>query len=92
MGALAGRPLLLISLHRDVVTPEDQGAELLYRVAGPPKTLIRQNEPITHYRSYERNLDLVGPLLVDFFRSALVTSRLTVSREGMAGLVVEHVG
>jgi alpha/beta superfamily hydrolase len=88
---LAGRPLLLISLRRDVVTPEDQGAELLYRVASPPKTLVRQNEAITHYRSYEQNLDLVGPLLVDFFRAALVTSRLTVFREG-DGLAVEHVG
>jgi uncharacterized protein len=89
---LAPRPILLIALTRDVVTPEDQGAELLFRAASPPKTLVRQNEPITHYRSYEQNLDLVGPLLVDFFRAHLVASRLTVIREGMAGFSVDHMG
>jgi hypothetical protein len=89
---LAPRPLLLISLRRDVVTPEDQGAERLFEVARPSKTLVRQNEAITHYRSYEKNLDIVGPLLVDFFQAHLVSSRLTVFREEPAGLRVEHVG
>ncbi len=89
---IAPRPIFLISLKRDVVTPADLGAELLFEKALAPKTLVRQNEAITHYQSYRQNLDLTGPLLVDYFRRHLVDSRLTVFHAEAGGLSVEHVG
>ncbi len=68
---VAPRPLMIIALHRDVVTPEDQGAEALFAAAGSPKTLVKQNHAITHYESYRRNLDLVGPMLNQFYAQHL---------------------
>jgi len=89
---ISPRPILVISLNRDAVTPEYLGAELLFEQALAPKTLVRQNEAITHYRSYEQNLDLVGPILADFYREHLVDSRLSVFRSTPEGVTVEHVG
>jgi alpha/beta superfamily hydrolase len=89
---ISPRPILVISLNRDAVTPEYLGAELLFEKALAPKTLVRQNEAITHYRSYEQNLDLVGPILSDFYRQHLVDTRLSVVRSCPTGLTVEHVG
>jgi pimeloyl-ACP methyl ester carboxylesterase len=78
---ISPRPLLLISLHRDVVTPADLCAELLFEKARAPKTLVRQNEAITHYRSYDENVDVVGPVVVDFFEKNLTEiPRLSVTR------------
>jgi hypothetical protein len=87
---IAPRPILIISLKNDAVTPQEFGSEALYEKALPPKTLVRQNEAITHYRSYEQNLDLTGPLLVEFYRRHLVSSRVTVLRANAAGFTVEH--
>ena len=92
IGKIAPRPLLLISLTDDVVTPEDQGAELLHELAGEPKTLVRQNEAITHYRSYEKNLDVIAPLLIDFFRAGTQISRLTVDRRIGGVHTIDRVG
>jgi uncharacterized protein len=89
---ISPRPILVISLNRDAVTPEYLGAELLFEKALAPKTLVRQNEAITHYRAYEQNLDLVGPILADFYRQHLVDTRLSVVRSAPTGLTVEHVG
>ena len=89
---ISPRPVLLISLKRDAVTPEYLGSELLFEQALAPKTLVRQNEAITHYHSYERNLDLVGPILADFYHKHLVDSRLSVFRSDATGIAVEHVG
>jgi uncharacterized protein len=89
---ISPRPILVISLNRDAVTPEYLGAELLFEKALAPKTLVRQNEAITHYRSYEQNLDLVGPILADFYRQHLVDTRLSLVRSAPTGLTAEHVG
>jgi hypothetical protein len=90
---ISPRPLLLISLNRDVVTPADLCAELLFSKAKPPKTLVRQNEAITHYRSYEQNIDVIGPVIVNFFAEHLAaTSRLTVTRNDYQGTSISHVG
>lgn len=89
---ISPRPILLISLHRDVVTPADLCAELLFEKARSPKTLVRQNEAITHYRSYDENIDVVGPIVVDFFQTHLAeVPRLSVMRSDQPGEFVINV-
>ena len=90
---IAPRPLLVMALKRDAVTPEDHGAQALFDKAGAPKTLLSQNEAIAHYSSYDQNLDVVGPLLVDFYKKALVEpGRLTLVNAGISGFSVDQVG
>jgi dipeptidyl aminopeptidase/acylaminoacyl peptidase len=89
---IAPRPFLVIALTRDVVTPEDLGAERLFAAAGTPKIMFKQNEAVTHYESYSKNLDLVGPVLTDFYTKHLVSSRVTLTTETAGSSVVERLG
>lgn len=66
---IAPRPVLLISLAGDVVTPPDIGAEALYTAAGRPKKLIRQTG-VSHYDAYRENLDVVAGEVISWFASA----------------------
>jgi acetyl esterase/lipase len=63
---IAPRPLLLISLEGDVVTPPDLGTDPLYAAAGTPKRLIRQRG-VSHYDAYRANLDTITAEILRFF-------------------------
>ena len=89
---LSPRPIMVIALKRDVVTPEDLGAERLYAAAKEPKYLVRQNEALSHYRSYESNLDVVGKALTDFYEKYLVKSRISVLSSQDGATTIEHIG
>jgi hypothetical protein len=78
---IAPRPVMIISLHRDVVTPEDHGAFTLYEKAKAPKYLVRQNEALSHYKAYEANLGEVGQELTSFYGRYLSSSRISVLSE-----------
>jgi dipeptidyl aminopeptidase/acylaminoacyl peptidase len=66
---ISPRALLLTSVEDDVVTPEDHAVALFER-AGSPKKLIRQ-AGVKHYESYHRNLELLLPQFVDWYRAHL---------------------
>lgn len=68
---ISPRPLMLVSLDGDVVTPPDLGAEPLYQRAGSPKTLLRQHADLTHYEAYHVNKERIGGTMVAFFQAAL---------------------
>jgi len=67
---ISPRPLLLISLSGDVVTPPDIGAEALYKAAGLPKRIVRQRGELSHYDAYRVNLDVICEEIVSWFRGA----------------------
>lgn len=69
VASIAPRPVLLVSLEGDVVTPPDVGAAVLYAAAGEPKKLIRQ-AGVSHYDAYRANLDVVSDEVVAWFSSA----------------------
>lgn len=66
---IAPRALLMTTVERDVVTPEDH-AESLYARAGAPKRLIRQTET-SHYRSYVENYPALLPEIVAWYDTYL---------------------
>jgi pimeloyl-ACP methyl ester carboxylesterase len=88
---IAPRPVFIIALKRDVVTPEDLGAEALYAKAKEPKYLLRQNEALSHYRSYETNLDLVGGELVKFYQKHLTSAPVTLVATTAAGVAATQI-
>lgn len=62
---IAPRGLLLTSVERDVVTPEDHACALFAR-AGEPKMLIRQTG-VRHYESYRKNFEKMVPRFVAWY-------------------------
>ena len=68
-GTISPRPLLLIAVEDDAVTPTDHAADL-YEAAGAPKKLIMQRNT-THYAAYEQYGDRVVPQIVDWFDAGL---------------------
>ena len=80
---LAPRALLLISVARDAVTPEEH-ATMLFERAGAPKRLIRQLNT-THYESYTKNFDLLSSEIVrwyDRYLTATPDVEIVEEREG----------
>lgn len=66
-GLLSPRPLMVIAVEGDNVTPTDH-ATALYEAAGSPKKLIMQRNT-THYAAYERYGDQVIPQIVEWFEA-----------------------
>lgn len=66
---IAPRPLLIIAVENDSVTPTDH-AQALYDRAGAPKKLIIQRQT-THYAAYRRYGKTIIPQMVDWFRTGL---------------------
>lgn len=66
---IAPRPLLIVAVENDPVTPTDH-AEALYERAGPPKKLIIQRNT-THYAAYRQYGQTIIPLMVDWFTQGL---------------------
>lgn len=64
-GLISPRPLMLIAVAGDNVTPTDH-ATALYEAAGSPKKLIIQHNT-THYAAYEKYGDRVIPQIVEWF-------------------------
>lgn len=66
------RPLLIVAVENDPVTPTDH-ARALYDRAGPPKKLIVQRHT-THYAAYRQYGRTIIPHMVDWFRKGLRTA------------------
>ncbi|MDE0232426.1 MAG: alpha/beta fold hydrolase [bacterium] len=69
VGRIAPRPLLIVAVENDSVTPTDH-AQALYDRAGAPKKLIIQRQT-THYAAYRRYGKTITPLMTDWFRTGL---------------------
>lgn len=79
---IASRPVLLIGLEGDVVTPPDLGAEALFRAAGSPKKIIRQRGNVSHYDAYRVNLDRISGEVIEWFRIATCKDSTEVEAQG----------
>lgn len=79
VGLIAPRPLLLVALDGDVVTPPDIGAEQLYQSAGRPKKILRQRG-VSHYDAYRHNLVPVTEAVIQLFDSAHSDSEIEVEQ------------
>ncbi|CAN5649812.1 hypothetical protein BH23CHL7_BH23CHL7_01850 [soil metagenome] len=85
---IAPRGLLLTCVEGDVVTPADH-ARALYRAAGSPKKLIVQRG-VRHYESYRRNMHVLLPAFVDWYRRFLVSDAIgVVSSDDSPGTAAE---
>lgn len=71
---ISPRPLLIVAVEDDPVTPTDH-AEALYERAGPPKKLIVQRQT-THYGAYRQYGKTIIPQMVDWFTQSLKTTRM----------------
>ncbi len=69
---IAPRPLLIVAVENDPVTPTDH-AQGLYDRAGAPKKLIVQRHT-THYAAYRRYGETIIPQMVEWFRQGLATA------------------
>lgn len=90
---IAPRPVMIICVEGDTVTPTDHALEL-YERAGAPKQLVMQRNT-THYAAYDRYWETVTPLIVEWFRDSLVGSDImvrTMREEGVAVTKVISVG
>lgn len=75
---IAPRPILLISLEGDVVTPPDIGTDALFEAAGAPKKLIRQVGGLSHYEAYRTNLDRISAEVLAWFSTAMSVDNFDV--------------
>ncbi len=66
-GLISPRPLMVIAVEGDNVTPTDH-ATALYEAAGSPKKLIMQRNT-THYAAYDQYGDRVIPQIVGWFEA-----------------------
>jgi dipeptidyl aminopeptidase/acylaminoacyl peptidase len=73
---IAPRALLIASVGRDAVTPEDH-ARALYERAGAPRKLIHQTNT-THYQSHVDNYDVLLAQFVDWYDRYLGSSPVEV--------------
>ncbi len=73
---IAPRPLLIVGVEGDAVTPTDH-ATRLYNAAGVPKKLIMQRHT-THYAAYNRYWTVVTPQIVDWFITYMGDAHLQV--------------
>lgn len=80
---IAPRPLLVIGVDNDAVTPTDH-AVALYDRAGSPKQLILQRHT-THYAAYDQYGDEVIPTIVEWFTAHLSRGNLDIRSEPKAG-------
>lgn len=71
---IAPRPLLIVAVENDPVTPTDH-AQALYDRAGAPKKLILQRHT-THYAAYRRYGKTIIPHMVEWFRKGLGTATI----------------
>lgn len=68
---IAPRATMIICVENDATTPEDHAIRM-YEQAGGPKRLIVQTGT-SHYAAYAAYRAIVTPLIVDWFRTHLVT-------------------
>lgn len=66
---ISPRPLLIVAVENDPVTPTDHALGL-YERAGPPKKIIVQRHT-THYAAYRRYGGTIIPQMVDWYRKGL---------------------
>lgn len=76
---IAPRALLIASVGRDAVTPEDH-ARALYERAGSPKKLIHQTNT-THYGAQVDNYDVLLAQFVDWYDRFLRSSPIEVRQD-----------
>jgi hypothetical protein len=73
---IAPRPLLIVAVEGDTVTPTDH-ATALYERARAPKRLVMQRNT-THYAAYDRYWQIVTPMMVDWLHHGLASRDLMV--------------
>jgi len=76
VASISPRPVLLIAVENDAVTPTDH-AVALYERAGGPKRLIMQRNT-THYAAYEQYGDVVVPEIVKWFEQNLTDGSVVI--------------
>jgi dipeptidyl aminopeptidase/acylaminoacyl peptidase len=76
VASIAPRPLMLIGVEGDAVTPTDHAISL-YEAAGEPKRLIIQRHT-THYAAYAKYGDEVVPKIVEWFDTHLRAGHLDI--------------
>jgi dipeptidyl aminopeptidase/acylaminoacyl peptidase len=75
------RPLLVIGVEGDAVTPTDH-ATALYEAARGPKRLVMQRHT-THYGAYDQYWETVTPLIVEWLDRYVRGSGVAVSSDGV---------
>ena len=75
---ISPRPLLIVAVDNDPVTPTDHAQEL-YERAGPPKKLIIQRHT-THYAAYRQYGETIIPQMVDWLRTGLGEAHIRVAQ------------
>lgn len=90
---IAPRPLLVVAVENDSVTPTDH-AQALYDRAGPKKKLIVQRNT-THYAAYRRYGATVIPRIVDWFQKglgAVPIRAVQANTDKEEHMVIEEIG
>lgn len=90
---IAPRPLMIVAVEGDTVTPTDH-AVALYAKAGAPKQLVMQKNT-THYAAYDRYWETVTPLIVKWFQESLMGGDVVVQTthaDGIADTRIISVG
>jgi len=93
VGRIAPRPLLIVAVENDPVTPTDH-AQALYDRAGPAKKLIIQRHT-THYAAYRRYGATVIPQMVEWFRQGLGAAPIRAveaKADKEEQMVIEEIG
>ncbi len=90
---IAPRPLLIVAVENDPVTPTDH-AQALYDRAGPKKKLIIQRHT-THYAAYRRYGGTIIPQMVEWFLNGLGTAPIRTVEANIdkeEQMVIEEIG
>ncbi len=83
------KPLLVIGVEGDAVTPTDH-AVALYEAAAGPKKLVMQRHT-THYAAYDKYWEHVTPLIVDWLDRYVRPAGVVVTSNDGAGNVTELI-
>jgi uncharacterized protein len=76
---ISPRPLLIICVAKDAVTPAEH-SYALYQNAGVPKKIIVQHET-THYAAYEQYFDEIVPEIMGWFSAHLIDQPINIDEE-----------
>jgi len=90
---IAPRPLMIIAVEGDTVTPTDHSVAL-YEKARAPKQLVMQKNT-THYAAYDRYWETVTPLIVEWFQKGLIGGDVvveTTNEDGSANTRIVNLG
>lgn len=81
LGSIAGlrKPVLLISIERDSLTPMDQVLRLYEAVSGPREMVVQRHT--SHYDAYDRYWETVTPRIIRWFEAHTCSREVTVTTD-----------